>query len=81
MVREREREKEMVAFQVMITSQSTSGIVGNEALMGKPGAVASSVMSRCQDEQAQSKIHLTGSTRVSLLPLFFVGDNASGDSS
>lgn len=76
-----EREREMVAFQVMITSQSTSGIVGNEALMGKPGAVASSVMSQSQDEQAQSKIRLTGSTRVSLLPLFFAGDNVSGDSS
>lgn len=45
----------------MTTSQSTSGIVGNEALMRKPGAVASSVMSQWQDEQAQSKIHLTGS--------------------
>ncbi len=62
---EGERERE---FQVMITSQSTSGIVGNEALRGKPGAVASSVMSQCQDEQAQSKIHLTGSTAVWLLP-------------
>lgn len=39
--RERERESvlagEMAAFQAMTTSASTSGIVGNEALVRKPG--------------------------------------------
>lgn len=59
---EKGREREMVVvFQVMTTSSSTSWIVGNEALMGKPDAAASLVMSQSQDEQALSKIHLTGS--------------------
>lgn len=61
----------------------SSGIVGNEALGGGGvDAVASLVMSRCQGERAQSKIHVTGRdavaavpTRLSVAFFFFVGDS------
>lgn len=75
-----EAGSETVAFQVMIRRRQ--GLWVMRLSGGGVDAVASLVMSRCQGERAQSKIHVTGRDAVAAIPtrlsvafFFFVGDS------
>lgn len=60
-----EAGSETVAFQVMIRRPRGLWVM---RLLGGGGLVASLVMSRCQGEQGQSKIHVTGRDAVAAIP-------------
>lgn len=61
-----EAGSETVAFQVMIHRRRGLWVM---RLSGGAGTVASLVMSQCQGERAQSKIHVTGRDAVDAIPM------------